>query len=118
MESSTRAAPAGWVLENPGPQGDDVLDLFGYSGGEVMGVGREGTVVQFDGSSWTVTSVADIDLLGVWGTAPNNAYAVGEDGWILRFDGASWVPLQRVTTRRLLAIWGLSDSEIYVVGES
>jgi hypothetical protein len=51
----------------------------------VYAVGGDGTILHYDGASWSVTtSGTSVSLFAVWGTSSGEVYAVGDYGMILR----------------------------------
>lgn len=82
-------------------------------------VGEAGTILRFNGTSWTATTVGTNDLYGVWSsTAANDAWAVGDQGTILHFDPSTmmWTTVASGTTQPLGAIAGYSSSDLWAVG--
>jgi photosystem II stability/assembly factor-like uncharacterized protein len=52
----------------------------------VFAVGDNGTILQYDGTTWTVVNTkTTTNLRAVWGTSPTNIYAVGDKGTILHY---------------------------------
>ena len=49
--SAPQVCRAGWCWENPGPQGNDLRDLWGING-KLWAVGKSGTILYFDGEIW------------------------------------------------------------------
>lgn len=48
------------------------------SGSSVFAVGAGGTILHYDGTSWSAqTFSVPISLNGVWGTSSSNVFAVG-----------------------------------------
>ncbi len=86
---------------------------------EVFAAGDSGTILHFDGTTWSkMESQTDVRLLGVWGSSSKDVHAVGEAGTILHFDGHRW---QRVEWSHLdltlVAITGFGSREIFAVGD-
>ncbi len=66
------------------PNGDG-LGNFGFA------VGDTGTILQYNGSTWTkIPSPTTKNLLSVYVVSANEAWAVGESGVILKWNGSSW----------------------------
>jgi hypothetical protein len=85
-----------WTWQNPLPTGNDLYGVWGSSGADsgppdVYAVGWGGTILHYDGSSWSrMSSGTDRDLRGVWGSSgadsgPPDIYAVGWGGTILHY---------------------------------
>ena len=118
------AADAAWDWEwiNPHPQGNHLLGAAGV-GGDFYSVGEAGSVVRFDGSSWSrIPFPWPVNLNAVWGSSPANVYAVGDDpgpytnGGIYRYDGGSWSLAKTIPYHDLLSIWGESPGAIFAGG--
>ncbi|MGB8829766.1 MAG: hypothetical protein WCC72_10130, partial [Dehalococcoidales bacterium] len=63
------ADTAGWVSqENPSSYPVPLWDIWGSSGSDVFAVGGLGTILKYNGKTWTNTSSGTTnDLWGVWG---------------------------------------------------
>jgi hypothetical protein len=73
------------------PTAVSINGLWGTSPDDVFAVGRDGTILHYDGLRWTVQPTdTTVDLLAVHGRAPNDVYAVGSDLTILHHDGVDW----------------------------
>lgn len=76
----------------PSPVSADLKNLFGFGANDVWAVGDEGTVIHWDGTSWTKLSTPFDDaedkpnLVAVWGSSPDDVWIVG-DGTMLHFQG-------------------------------
>ena len=49
--TTSRPATAGWEWQNPLPQGNDLLCIWGSSGSDVFAVGDSSTILHYDGDS-------------------------------------------------------------------
>jgi hypothetical protein len=93
--------------------------LFATSATDVW-VSTIGTILHFDGTTWTNAYVADDDsMAGVWASGPTNVFTVGPLGDIARFNGASWTtavvaPPSGATGYH--GIFGISPNNIDAVG--
>lgn len=82
-------------------------------------VGDKGTLLHYDGTSWTAQpAVTQENLLDVWGTTASDLWVVGEAGTLLRYDGKQWTKLTVATTAPLRAIWGSSRDDVWMVGDA
>ena len=87
------------------------------AGSVAFAVGRNGTIVKYDGSSWSVVGSGISETLnGVWVGSGSLAFAVGEKGTILRYDGTSWSKMESGTTTNLKDIWGSDPNDVWAVG--
>lgn len=114
---SNRVSAQDWEWQNPLPQGNTLKAVWGNSSNDVFAVGYYGTIVHYDGSSWSVMdNDSSEELLGVWGSSEDDVFAVGTNGTILHYDGVSWAPMARATTNHLWGVWGSSSNDVYAVG--
>jgi hypothetical protein len=64
--------------------GDTLDGVWGSSGSDVFAVGEDGTILHYDGSSWSSMSSGTGEwLYGVWGSSGSDVFAVGDSGTIL-----------------------------------
>ncbi|ACY14636.1 sialidase family protein [Haliangium ochraceum] len=103
---------------------------YGFGPDDITIVGNGGTVIHWDGASWSLQETpTEQDLWGVWGAAPDDLWSVGGGGrepgqqTLLHFDGESWseaeVPeLERANVYAFYKVWGTAADNIYVVGQS
>lgn len=118
--ASSVVSTGGWAWQNPLPTGNDLKGVWGSSASNVYAIGKCGTILRYNGSSWvSLACGTTVTLYGVWGSSPNNVYAVGENGTILLYSGTAvtWTPLASGTTNCLYAVWGSSAGDVYVVGD-
>ena len=110
-----RGGPSGLALQH---ETSVRLDgIWGTSADDVWAVGQAGTVLHWDGLSWTsVDSPTDNSLLAVFGLSADDVWAVGTVGTLLHWDGSTWFVLDPVTTMPLLSVWGASTDDIWAVG--
>jgi hypothetical protein len=112
------------------PGGTPLLNwVHAFGPNDIFSVGNGGTVIRYDGTSWTtIDSGVDRNLWGVWGASPDDVWAVGgngmEDGQatIIRFDGSTWSPVTMPTLERprvfaWFKVWGTSASDVWIVGQ-
>jgi len=105
-----------------------LASVWGTSSANVIAVGMSGSVVRYNGSSWTGEYGGGFlwNLGGVWGSAANDVFAVGyvQDnlgGWtsrVLHYDGARWATVASgaIANLSLTGVWGVSSSDVFVVG--
>lgn len=92
--------------------------MWGTSSNDVYAVGYEGTVLTYDGFTWSEMYYdSTVTLRGVWGSDSDDIYAVGTNGTIVHFDGRIWSEMATATTAGLLGVWGSSTTDVYAVGE-
>lgn len=118
-------APA-WRWSNPQPVGNALNGVWGAAADDVWAVGAQGTILHFDGVTWSsVPSGTTSHLHAVWGSGPDDVWAVGgetfwtfEDegtGVILHWDGRVWTSTMP-GTRGLRAVWGTAANDVWAVG--
>lgn len=108
--------PNNWVIQYTLPQKHNLGGIWGSSGDNIFVVGEAGTILHYNGKSWSVMdSGTTVGLEAVWGSSPNDVFAVG--GIILHYDGHQWSTVN-TSVPPLNAIWGSSSSNIFAVGYS
>ena len=102
---------------------------YGFGSNDVTFVGAQGTVLHFDGSTFSKQATpTDQDLWGVWGAAPDDLWSVGGRGTapdqatILHFDGSGWTAtstpaLARPNVFAFYKVWGTGSNDAYAVGQ-
>ena len=118
--------------ENPpvtSPTTKTLASVHMFSSDDGWAVGEDGTIVRWDGSSWsTVTSPTGEFIHSVHMVSPTDGWAVGISsrigGWamgtggrILRWDGSSWSIAAEPTTSSLYSVYMLSPTDGWAVGE-
>jgi hypothetical protein len=116
--AGAQAQGGGWQWQNPLPGGNYLAAVWGTSGSEVFAVGRNGTILHYDGAEWgAMSSGTPRDLLGVWGSTGSDVFAVGAVGTIRHYDGAAWSWMQSGTNHVLEGVWGGSGGDVFAVGD-
>jgi photosystem II stability/assembly factor-like uncharacterized protein len=102
---------------------DDLYGLWGTSGDNVYAVGDNGTILHWDGTSWSaVPSNTGEVLRKIWGASNTNIYAVGNNRTIVYYNGNTWTPWQFDASpdvpseARFINVWGSSEDNVFVVG--
>jgi hypothetical protein len=108
----------------------ELMDVRGFTGGRVWGVGRNGVMVRWNGTAWdglvyngtAVTTLAlgdftpparRISLNGIWGTSESAIVVVGDSGTVLTWNGTTWQTRASGTTAALTDVWGTSLTDFY-----
>lgn len=115
----TPVATDTWSWSNPLPQGNELYAVFGISASDIFAVGQAGTIVRYNGSTWSFMDSGTNEVLSaVWGSAGNNVYAVGNRGLILKYNGSSWAVdyVYPDTSVNLNSIFGFSATDVYAGG--
>ena len=97
-----------------------LTSVWGSSGSDVFAVGDSGTIVHYNGSTWSLMDSSITNpingLRGVWGSSASDVFAVGHGGTIVHFNGSTWSSMTSGTVRDLTSIWGSSSSDVFAVG--
>ena len=92
--------------------------VWGSSATNIFAVGSLGTILTFNGTSWSLLtpSITTLDLFCVWGSSTENVYVGGYTGKLLRYNGLAWKTVSLGTSQTLKSIWGSSASDVYATG--
>ena len=91
LNSSLVGAQAVWEWQNPLPQGNPLLGIWGSSGSDVFAVGEGGTILHYDGTSWSSMNSGSANrLIDIWGSSGSDVFAVGVWGTILHYEGPDY----------------------------
>lgn len=114
-----------WV-KYPSSNGLSLNAIWGTSATNAYAVGSNGTILFFNGSSWTnltssklaspITITTGINLYCIWGSSANDVYAGGELGNLFHFNGSEWSSVNSGTSQDIRALWGSSTSDVYAAG--
>jgi hypothetical protein len=95
----------------------DMPGAWGSAPDDVWAFGSGGTIVHWNGSTWSrVPSGTDEWLSVAWGSARDDVWAVGFGGTILHWNGGAWSPVASGTTYTLTRVWGKEPNDIWAVG--
>jgi len=79
---------------------------MGTSSSDVFAVGRQGTIIHYNGKAWsTMTSGTTDDILGIWGSSSSDVYTSGYTGTILHYNGKTWSPMVSNSPVIFTRIW-------------
>jgi hypothetical protein len=93
--------------------------VWGISSFNVFAVGDLGTIMHYNGGSWTIMDAGtSSNLYGVWGGSASDVFVVGDGGTILHYNGSSWTSMNSGTSANLHGIWGSGGSNVFVAGDS
>lgn len=117
-----------WVDQNPLPSAHTINGMWGNSESDVFTVGDAGTILHYDGKSWSkMQSNTETRLNAVWGSSGKDIYAVGDQFTILHYDGSAWVNISKRFKDifdlysypiSFTDVWGTSESDVYIAGSS
>ncbi len=108
-----------WCGLSPSPVANMVSGsmIYGFAANDVWAVSDGGTILHYDGTSWTQTTMGTYDLNAIWGSAPNDIWIVGDGGTLLHYDGTAWSSVPSNTQLSLGWVWGSSSSNVWIVGD-
>ncbi|MCP4346651.1 MAG: choice-of-anchor D domain-containing protein [Desulfobacterales bacterium] len=115
----SRGKASCWTLQYSFQNGPNIYlnSVWGSSGSDVFAVGGDGTILHYDGISWTdMSSGTSSHLNKVWGNSGSDVFAVGDNGTILHYDGSSWSGMDSGTFYDFRDVWGSSGSDVFAVG--
>lgn len=93
--------------------------IWGNGATDVYAVGENGTILRYDGSTWSnMESWTMEHLYAVWGNSDMDIYSVGATGTILHYDGSTWTSMESGTIENLRGVWGSSETDIFAVGDN
>jgi hypothetical protein len=95
---------------------DTLSGIWGSSATDVFAVGMSGSILHYDGSTWTtMTNESGYYLYGVWGTSASDVFAVGSRGIILHYNGRTWTKMDSGTSQTINSVWCSSPSDVLAV---
>ena len=96
-----------------------ILEVWGSSASDVFVVGKDGTIMHYDGATWSPMTSGTTKLIwDVWGSSASNVFAVGDHGTILRYNGVKWSNMKPGMYPGLWDVWGSSASDVFVGGNN
>lgn len=111
MENSVSPRPV------PSNTNADLHGVWGAGGSEAWVVGKQGTILRWNGSTWSqVASGTSRNLYAIWGLGPTDVWTVGAQGTILHWDGTAWSAVPSGTTADLLYVHGNGFGELLASG--
>ena len=117
FEGGQVCSRAGWCWELPRPQGYMLLAFWGSSPKDVWAAGEAGTLIHYDGTSWSgIVGVVPGTLFALWGSGPKDIWAAG-DGALLRFDGEAWRAAPPLVPGALRSLVGRNSDDVWAVGD-
>jgi hypothetical protein len=108
---------AGSTCHGQVPTTNNLNGIDGTSASELTAVGDAGTIVHWDGTSWSPRiSPTTQNLTSVYVATPNDAYAVGDVGTLLHWDGLAWSSMASPTQVNLTAVAGTGPDDVLAGG--
>jgi len=99
-----------------------LTSVWGSGPSDVFAVGEAGTILHFDGTTWTPTSRGLPDgapsrsAQAIWSAGPNDVWIAG-DGAILRWDGTV-ARTSLSAPHTFEGLWGSGPSDVWAVGSA
>jgi serine/threonine protein kinase/photosystem II stability/assembly factor-like uncharacterized protein len=90
--------------------------IWGAAPDDVWAVGKEGTLLHFDGRAFSRQRTGTTDLNAIAGTRRDRIFIVGDQGTILRYQAGAFVPMASGVTEDLSGI-SVSEDEAWAVGD-
>lgn len=101
------------------PTSQNLRSIWADPDGGAWAVGLGGTIVRYDGSSWSLAdSPTSVTLRHVQGTAANDVWAAGDNGVLVHWDGAEWSTADSPTTDSFNRVYPISSSDVLVLSIS
>ncbi|HUS31553.1 MAG TPA: hypothetical protein VMZ53_23770 [Kofleriaceae bacterium] len=103
------------------PTTQPLFGVWGSSPANYWAVGGAGTILHYDGQSWTVApTLTNRALRAVWGNGPDNVWAVGDGGVVLHRTSSGWSVHTASMTNisSLNGVWGDSTGTVWLAGQT
>jgi len=105
------------------PEGQSLRGVWGDGEGIVWAVSNEGSILRWDGASWSIHTTFETALSAIWGSGPTDVWVAGAAGL---FHGAGpssdalvFTPVADLpgdATIPIRAIWGTGPNDVWAVG--
>jgi len=96
----------------------DLYGVWGSSSSDVIAVGTGGTIVRYNGSSWSeIHGIASFPLYDVWGTASYDIFVVGAARTLFHYNGYSWGFMNSPAAGDLRCIDGTAWNDVFAAGK-
>ena len=110
-----------WVTLNQGLTGDSLTGTWWHTASDIYAVGVGGTVLQYNGTSWSAVSGIPATnyraVSGVSGQAVPSVWAVGDGGAVLHDTAGTWSAVTTGQTNgALYGVWVAGAGNVYAVG--
>lgn len=119
-EFARQVCSQGWCIENPLPTGLPMGAVYGFSDTDVWAAGPRGTILHFNGTSWSGYDAPTFcTLSSLWGAAANDLWATGEYCPTLHWDGQGWKVATDIyyygSYGGKTGLWGTSTKQVWAV---
>lgn len=100
------------------PTSQALLHVWGTGAQDILASGAGGTLVHFDGRSWSAQkSGTEADLYRVWGSARDDVWVAGTGGTLLHYDGGAWSVVPSGVPVHLYGLWGSARNDVWAAGD-
>lgn len=103
-------------VEGASPTGEALRSVCGFSVGDVWAVGDAGTIVHYDGTSWSLVESGTTSPLYAIAGFQGGAIALGDHGTVLVFDGTNWSLVLDGRAVVYHDMIGFSTNDVFAVG--
>ncbi len=101
-----------WDMGVLGPNDGGVTEVWGTSSSNIYFVGREGSIVHYNGSAFTkLESGTNVDLKDIWGVEKNNDIDIWISGYV---SGPPKTTLIKIENNRLEKLWE-DDERVWII---
>ena len=98
------------------PTNASVTDVYAVSATDAFAAATDGSVLRWNGTNWTATSLGTTQWLGISGTSASDVWVVGLGGAIRHFDGTTWSTKASYTTAQLNRVVAFAPNDAWAVG--
>ena len=107
----------GWWTQRQSGTGADILDFWYVpQTGETLMCGTAGTLMSWDGETWTVLLPPALnDLFAVWSDG-SHTFVAAEGGTLFHSDGVDFLEMETGTSAELRDLFGASLVDLWAVG--
>lgn len=113
---------AGWAPLPGAPATTATLEAVAARGGRILIAGTAGTVLRFDGATWTTATapvipprIDPVVLRAAWLGPDGTGYVSGDAGQVLRLDGATFLDLATGASRGVIGVIGFDDGSLFAL---
>ena len=123
--ANSSCSPDGWCWENPLPTGNTLNAVWAVAPTDVWIVGDRGTVLHWDGATWTaMRAPTDGNLNDVWASSATDVWTIA-DAWpsqraaptLMHWDGRAWAT-PALDGFEPQDIWGASQDDVWLAGRA
>jgi hypothetical protein len=101
-----------------GQTGTDFHDIDGNSKNDIYAAGDRGTLLHYNGSSWsTVATPGCVALNAVWPDGKGSAFIAGDSGTVLKVKNGAVTQSWRLGDGNLQGIWGFGEDMVFACGD-